>query len=261
MIERTYFTDRDLQPIVDWFSANATEYFDNVEYQQDENGQSCICYCGKTKALEIIETAAENHLTKFKIYYGNGNAAVTVSTAWTSGNYGTSNSSNYIRRLTKTDGGISIAMSAKCRTMTSPTSTSMDKDWSVPNALDSFFITKSNDGKTCFVYDKFLGTGYPYYNGDKPFQGNSATAKIYALSLDSSAEAAVSPNGFSSNFGVIRSDYFQLIPITIPYRGLRYTPKCLITYAGNIMNDDIIECTLEQNGKKYIYNGYIALKE
>ena len=63
----------------------------------------------------------------------------------------------------------------------------------------------------------------------------------------------------STRYGVCHNaDVTVLSPICFYNSNGAYTPNLMVTVFGNVLNT---ECTLDHNGEKYFYNGFVALKE
>lgn len=246
-IEKTYFTTYDLQPIADYLSANATEYFDKVEISEDK--LTISCYVGETDAFKITKTATGDGRLTFTFKTESG---YTVSATPANNSETTSTTAkSRIRRITKTSCGIAIAVY-------SYSSITQNGSWYAANAPEALFITKDNNGNTAFVWDTLLMTGYPYNNGSTA-SGYTDNGSYKAINVRSVSESAVSNTNRKSSYGMMKTtDAVQLVPICISGQGPCYLSDCLISYYSNVLGT---ECTLEQNGDKYVYNGYIALKE
>ena len=63
----------------------------------------------------------------------------------------------------------------------------------------------------------------------------------------------------STRYGACHNaDVTVLSPICFYNSNGSYTPNLMVTVFGNVLNT---ECTLEHNGDRYFYNGFVALKE
>jgi len=247
-IEKTYFTTYDLQPIADYISANATDYFDRVEISEDK--LTIICYVGETDAFKITKTATGNGKLTFTFKTESG-YTVSATPANNSGTTSTAANSR-IRRITKTSCGIAIAVY-------SYSSISQNNSWYTANAPEALFITKDNNGNTAFVWDTLLMTGYPYNSGATA-SGYTESSHLTAINVKSEKQSVVTYNNADrkNNYALMKKDFVQLVRIDISDQGLCYLPNCFISYHSNVLGT---ECTLEHNGNKYVYNGFVALKE
>lgn len=245
MIERTYFATYDLQPIADWFSANATEYFDRVEISEDK--LSVTCYLGDLAAMVIAKSAETKGELSIKITAKGGySTTIKAQNASESG----TKTQTFIRRITKTSCGIAIALRGD-HIHTS----NNGADYS-GNAADGFFITKDSNGDLAFVWSSLLMTGKGTLGASNSIY--STEEDIRSMNINSRTALPICGSTSVYSFGFIPMDYIQLTPIPIREQGTCYLPYCLISYYSNVLGT---ECTLEQNGTKYIYNGFVALKE
>lgn len=239
-IEKTYFTDYDLTPIYTWLSANTAEYFDNVTISED--GKIITCYVGELDAFTITRdtTKTEQGTLKFTFKAGNGYSASATPMGETAGTH------VYIRRLTKTSSGIAIAVGGLVKPSTGYAGTSV-------NARDSIFVTKDNKGNTAFVWATRLMTGAKFV----PVM-NNAHEDLWCINTKSSTADTVSRSTSENYFGTLEKDYVQLVPIGLDNQNTCYLPDCCLSCYSNVLGT---ETQLVQGDTKYVYNGYIALKE
>lgn len=241
-IEKTYFTDYDLTKIYAWFTANATGYFDSIDISEDK--LKITCYVGELDAFTITSTAETAGTLKFTFKAENGYSVTVTSAGDTTVSY------SYIRRLTKTNCGIAIALRAYVRPFTG-----YDGLWG--NGADGIFITKDNSGNTAFVWGTYLTTGKSYIN----WNGNS-NYKSYdtfrCMNIKSAGYTSVAYTTTENVCGFQDMDYVQLVPIAIHDQNACRLPNCCFSYYSNVLGK---ECQVVQGDTKYVYNGYIALKD
>lgn len=239
MIAKTYFTTYDLQPIADYLSTNATEYFDKVEISEDK--LTISCYVGDLEAMKITSSSLGGGLLSFTFACKDGYSKIAKP-----GNRD-DYTKVYIYRITKTSTGIAFAIKGSVHCIKGSTVSS-----GTITARDAVYVTKDNNGNTAFAFLERLATGTKFlnigYNGHEYLYSANINLGIFGTT------------GFSSDsdFGEVKKDYIQLAQVPISGQGICYLPNCLTSVYTNILGT---ECTLEQGGNKYVYNGYIALKE
>lgn len=228
-IEKTYFTDYDLTSVHEWFTANATEYFDS--FQLNNNGYELVCKIGELEAMKIEQLSANGSFVTKVTFTGESGVSksINLSSYWT-------NNTSYIRRITKTSKGISIALYVT------------EQGDGSGNRPDSIFITKDNKGNVAFVYENML-MSHPV---------STKSSYLYVYGIKSYSAYLVSKVTYYQSFGFVKTDYIQLVPIGIPDQNVCYLPDCCISYYSNVLGQ---ECTITQDGEKYFYNGFVALRE
>lgn len=241
-IEKTYFTDYDLTPIHTWLSANATDYFSSVTISEDK--LKITCYVGELDAFTITRDTGgtEQGAIKFTLKTKNG-----YSVGATSMGAGTGGKSySHIYRITKTSSGIAFALKAYVQPHNNYLGKQID-------AKDGVFITKDIHGNVAFVWADLLMTGAKFVD----VQYNQHE-HLSCINPESAAASAVSGTTSEANFGTSERDYVQLVPISINNQNTCYLPNCCLSYYSSVLGTEV---PLVQGDTKYVYNGYIALKE
>ena len=229
-IEKAIFTasgsDRATE-IVTWLQANATEYFDTIELQ--ENGYEVKCNIDGVTVLDI------------QVSHSNTSAACSVTLI--NGTSQTTSTYNIIGAY-KTSKGICLYMEGAATT--SLTEPSTGEEYYQYSGGRDIFICKSNKGNTSFAFNIYS----PYSGG-----GNLSTADV---SSDSRFSKWL--NGTDTSYERIgKRPLTVLAPLPLGdggtvAQGVYFTP--FSQYKG--INNPVI---LTANGKNYVYDGAFALEE
>lgn len=236
-IEKTYFINADTEGTYNWLEANAANYFDSFELSEDKS--SVTCFIGELDAFKIAY--AENSRISFTIKTELG-YSITVKPAGNS----SSGTFGYIRRFTKTDFGIAFALYAE---------PSIQSNSSKVTARDGFYITKDINGNTSFVWMSLLATGRGFGSSDSSY---NAYDGIYSINIKSGTRSLALGTNKAVDFGIAPKDYTQLFHIAIDEQAVNYLPNLMGAVYSQVIGT---ECTLVYNNEKYLWNGYIALKE
>lgn len=228
-IENFYFSDTGTEHFVEiksWLEANATDYFDSFELSEDK--LTLTCKIGDKTALTFSRTESGGTYTE-TFYLYNGTTQTSSGTS----------SAAYISNIVKTANGIAIR-----------------KTHGGTVYKNHSFITKDNKGNTAFVFLAKLST-----NGYNVAISTTTSSSAYAsvFSSEKTTFDTIHENVISPKYGACHNaDITVLSPYCFDNSNGSYTPDLMITVFGNVLNT---ECTLDHNGDKYFYNGYIALKE
>lgn len=229
-IENFYFSDTGSEHFVEiktWLEANATDYFDSFELSEDK--LTLTCKIGDKTALTFNRASTGTTYTEtFYLYNG--------TTQKSSGQ----TSVTYIDRIVKTANGIALR-----------------KNFG-GNVYNNYsFITKDNKGNTAFVLPKNIIINS--WNVTSSTSGTGSSVYYSVFSSEKTSFEQLCGSSLSTTYGICHNaDVTVLSPICFYNSNGSYTPNLMITVFGNVLN---VECTLDHNGDKYFYNGYIALKE
>ncbi len=229
-IEKAIFTasgnDRATE-IATWLQANATEYFDTIELQ--ENGYEVKCNIDGVTVLDI-QVAHSNTSAACSVTLING-ASQTTSTYTIIGAY-------------KTSKGVCLYMGGA--TNNSSTDPSTGETYYQYSGGRDIFICKSDKGNTSFAFNI-----YSSYSGG----GNLSTADVSSDSRFS--KWIIGANTTYDQIGKRPLTVLAPLPLgdggTVA-EGVYFTP--FSQYKG--INNPII---LSADGKDYVYDGAFALEE
>ena len=225
-IETFNFSDTGAEHFAEiktWLETNATDYFDSFELSEDK--LTLTCKIGEKTALTFARTSErKSYCETFYNFDGTRSAQ------------GANTNITYIDKIVKTSSGIAIRKSR---------GTTLTNNYT--------FITKTNKGDTAFVFlDSASSTWDVKSNISNVFHFSAFTAEKTSFDVGGNLATA-------TRQGVCRvADTTVLSPICLNESNGAYMPNCMVTVFGNVLNT---ECTLDHNGEKYFYNGYIALKE
>jgi hypothetical protein len=229
-IEKAIFTasgyDRATE-IATWLQANATEYFDTIELQ--ENGYEVKCNIDGVTVLDI------------QVAHSNTSAACSVTLI--NGTSQTASTSNIIGAY-KTSNGVCLYMEGA--TYNSSTDPSTGEVYYQYSGGRDIFICKSDKGNTSFAFNI-----YSSYSGG----GNLGT-------VDAKADSRFSKwlNNTDTSYECVgKRPLTVLSPLPLGNggtvaEGVYFTP--FSQYKG--INNPII---LSADGKDYVYDGAFALEE
>lgn len=230
-IEKTIFTasgnDRATE-IATWLQANATEYFDTIELQ--ENGYEVKCNIDEVTVLDI------------QVAHSNISAACSVTLI--NGTSQTTSTSNIIGAY-KTSKGVCLYMGGV--TAASLTDPSTGESYYQYAGGRDIFICKSDKGNTSFafnIYSSYSGGGNlstADASSDSRFSkwlNNTDTS--YELTIGKRPLTVLSPLPLGDGGTVAEGVYFTQFS---QYKGI---------------NNPII---LSADGKDYVYDGAFALEE
>lgn len=229
-IENFYFSDTGSEHFAEikaWLEANATDYFDSFELSEDK--LTLTCKIGDKTALTFKRAdTGTSYAETFYLYNGTTQKSSGAGTKVT-----------YIDRIVKTSNGIALR-----------------RNHSGVIYNNYSFITKDNKGNTAFVFAKT-----PDQNTWNVASSTSGSNTGYCSVF--SSEKTTFDQLFNALISTVygachNADVTVLSPICFYNSNGSYTPNLMLTVFGNVLNT---ECTLDHNGDKYFYNGYIALKE
>lgn len=246
-IERTYFKTRtpkeNAEEVVAWLSENATEYFDSFSVgRTNAESESNVVYgimCNVENAQLGIGLKSSSLISSSNY----NDLIIKVNGGYqTPGKY-MNGYITYIIWAAKTNNGIVL----------------------YGNSSHNVFITKSNKGTTC-VYVHWYG----YYA-----EGNMLGVHLhYSCDLINSSKVnGIFPSGAtsSSTYSIQASTYNNsqyyftanssvgmtaIVPFC--FDGDTYAPNMVLTPFSQYVGQSGI---IEIDGVKYVYNGYVALKE
>lgn len=230
-IEKAIFTasgDDRATEIATWLQANATEYFDTIELQ--ENGYEIKCIIDGVTVLDI------------QVSHSNYNAACNVTLI--NGTSQTTSTSNIIGAY-KTSNGVCLYMEGV--TTATRTDPSTGETYYQYSGGRDIFICKSNKGNTSFAFNI-----YSSYAGG----GNLSTADV---SSDSRFSKWIIGTDASYENSIGKRPLTVLAPLPLGdggtvAEGVYFTP--FSQYKG--INNPII---LSADDKDYVYDGAFALEE
>ena len=229
-IETYNFSDTGAEHFADikaWLEANATDYFDGFELSEDK--LTLTCKIGDKTALTFVRgSTGNNYVETYYLYNGTTEKISAGANAC------------YIDKIVKTANGIAIR-----------------KNYNNTVYNNYTFITKDNKGNTGYIFPSVLTTNI----WNVSLRGSSGSGSIYGgiFSSEKTAYDTLSESGLSARYGAChQADTTVLSPICFYNSNGSYTPNLMVTVFGNVLNT---ECTLEHNGDRYFYNGFVALKE
>ena len=250
-IETTYFKEYDPQGVCEWFKQNATDYFDRIEISEDK--MSVIGYIGEIPALEIKFIKSNDYCRYVRFYITN--LSGTKVTVGPTSPYGESGRISDIRldRAAKTDCGIAFSTVGNYVHGSGSGGASQYKPRSY-----AFFITKDSEGNTSFVYfsqlnyDRTNCPAYPMYQSDEYLYVTNLLETTFQTIFSGKSSA----NGY---YAKEFNDYTQLAPIPLKKQGLTNLPNCFVAPFCDATG--FVDYELDAGGTKYLFNGYIALKD
>lgn len=211
--------------IYPYFQKNATEYFDKITFDDEDN--TLKCYVGDLLALQINSKASSNKgLLNIILTLPNGDSKnYYFTTSRTSGDY-----FSFIRSAIITTKGIGLSFAYN------------DGDYPT-----SFYITKSKNGNTVIV----------------GLIANSAYD--YKLEPATNNYIIIANFGGQENFQILTSAASSMVnssnqTVLVPF-ALNNTDDYVDNVSLAFFYQTTSECVVELNGAKYAYSYYFALKE
>lgn len=227
-IETFNFSDTGTEhfsEIKTWLEANATDYFDSFELSEDK--LTLTCKIGDKTALTFVRGSTGNNYEETYYLYNGTTKKISPGA-----------SACYIDKIVKTSSGIAIRK---------------NNNSTVYNNYS--FIAKDNKGNTAFIFPSATSNIW------NVSLGSGGSGSIYGgiFSSEKTSFDSLSESGLSARYGACHNaDVTVLSPICFYNSNGAYTPNLMVTVFGNVINT---ECTLDHNGEKFFYNGFVALKE
>lgn len=208
-----------------WLETNATDYFDSFELSEDN--LTLTCKIGDKTVLTFVRGSIGNNYEETYYLYNGTTKKISAGA-----------NACYIDKIVKTANGIAIR-----------------KNYNSTEYNNYSFITKDNKGNTAFIFPSVTSNIWNVL----PSSGGSGSIYGGIFSSEKTTFDTLFDSGLSARYGACHNaDVTVLSPICFYNSNSSYTPNLMVTVFGNVLNT---ECTLDHNGEKYFYNGYIALKE
>ena len=233
-IVKTAFNTPNVQELYNYLSVNATEYFDEITY--DDSGTYPICNCSiNNQVVLAISFLSSQSPYGNKIEITPMNSATTTSAAFEGSSGGLSNQS-YIKSAYKTSKGIMLCCTS----------------------IYTLIICKNSNDETCIVVSgRIYGLDSSNYKWGAVFDiMNSPT--LYLIYTDSYTGTS---STMANRFGIYNISYISMCPVVCNSGSV--LPGVYLSYISPYVRSLIVGGTEIEvnNSTHYAYSGVFALSD
>ena len=233
-IVKTAFNTPNVQELYNYLSVNATEYFDEVTY--DDSGTYPVCNCSiNNQVVLAISFLSSQSPYGDKIKITPMNSATTTTTTFV-GSSGALSNQSYIKSAYKTSKGIMLCCTS----------------------IYTLIICKNSNDETCIVVSgRISGIDSSNYKFGAVFDiMNSDT--LYLIYTDTyTGTSSTMPN----SFGIYNASYISMCPVVCNSGSA--LPGVYLSYISPYVNSLIVGGTEIEvnNSTHYAYSGVFALSD